>query len=181
MNLFTKQKWFRHGKQTCSWKWKALSCVQLFAPPWHSSWNSPGQNTGVGSCSLFQRVFQTQGLVTKGEMALEGRRDKLEVSHSDQFSSVAQSCLTLCNPMDCSMPGFPVHHQLLESAHTHVHWVGDAIQPSHPLSSPSLPAFNLSQHRDLFKWVSSSHQVAKVLEFQLQHQSFQWIFRTDIL
>ena len=98
-----------------------------------------------------------------------------------QFSSVTQSCLTLCNPMDCSAPGFSVHHQLLEFTQTHVHWVSDAIQPSHPLSSPSPPAFNLSQHQGLFKWVSSLHQVAKVLEFQLQHQSFQWISRTDFL
>ena len=81
--------------------------------------------------------------------------------------------------MDCSTPGFPVHYQLLELAQTHVHWVGGAIQPSHPLSSPSPPAFKHSQHWGLFQWVSSSHQVAKVLEFQLQHQSFQWIFRTD--
>ena len=95
------------------------------------------------------------------------------------FSSVTQSCLTLCNPTDCSTPGFPVHHQLPQLAHIHVHWVGDAIQPSHPLSSPSPPAFNLSQHQDLFQWVSSLHQVAKLLEFQLQHQSFQWIFWTD--
>ena len=90
-------------------------------------------------------------------------------SQSVQFSSVAQSCPVLCDPMDCSTPGFPVHHQLLESAQTHVHQVGDAIQPSHPLSSPSPPAFNLSQHQGLFKRVSSLHQVAKVLEFQLQH------------
>ena len=82
---------------------------------------------------------------------------------SPQFSSVTQLCLTLCNPMDCSTPGFPVHHQLLVPAQTHVHRVGDAIQPSHPLSSPSPPAFNLSQCRGLFQWVSSSHQVAKVL------------------
>ena len=86
-----------------------------------------------------------------------------------QFSSVAQSCLTLCDPMNCSMPGLPVHHQLPEFTQTHVHWVGDVIQPSHPLSSPSPPAFNLSQHQGLFKWVSSTHQVAKILEFQLQH------------
>ena len=96
------------------------------------------------------------------------------------FSSVTQSCPALCDPMDHSTPGFPIHHQLLELAQTHVHWVSDAIQPSHPLSSPS-PAFNLSQHQSLFQWISSSHQVAKVLEFQLQHQSFQWIFRTDFL
>ena len=82
-------------------------------------------------------------------------------------SSVAQSCLTLCNPMNCSTPGLPVHHQLLEFTQTHVHRVSDAIQPSYPLSSPSPPAFNLSQHQGLFQWVNSSHEVAKVLEFQL--------------
>ena len=98
-----------------------------------------------------------------------------------QFNSVAQSCPILCDPMDCSTPGLPVHHQPPEPTQTHVHRVGDAIQPSHPLSSPSPPAFNLSQHQGLFQWVNSSHQVAKVLEFQLQHQSFQWIFRTDFL
>ena len=87
----------------------------------------------------------------------------------------------LCDPVDCSMPGFPVHHQLPELAQTHVHRVGDTIQPSHPLSSPSPPALNLSQHQGLFKWVSSSHQVANVLEFQLQHHSFQLMFRTDFL
>ena len=97
-----------------------------------------------------------------------------------QFSSVAQTCPTLCDPMDCSMPGLPVHHQLPEFTQTHVHWVGDDIQPSHPLPSPS-PAFKLSQYQGLFQWVSALHQMAKVLEFQLQHQSFQWIFRTDFL
>ena len=76
--------------------------------------------------------------------------------------------------MNHSTPGLPVHHQLPESTQIHVHWVTDAIQPSHPPSSPSTPALSLSQHQGLFKWVSSSHQVAKVLEFQLQHQSFQW-------
>ena len=100
---------------------------------------------------------------------------------SVQFSSVTQWCLTLCDPMDCSTPGLSVHHQLPEFTQTHVHWVGDVIQPSHPLSSPSPPTFNLSQLHGLFKWVNSSHQVAKVLEFQLQNQSFQWIFRTDYL
>ena len=100
---------------------------------------------------------------------------------SQSVSSVAQSCPALCNPMDCSSQGFPVHQQLPEFTQTHVHLIGDAIQPSHPLSSPSPPAFNLSQHQGLFKWVSSTHHVARVLEFQLQHQSFQWIFRTDFL
>ena len=97
-----------------------------------------------------------------------------------QFSSVTQLCLTLCDPMNHSTPGLPVHHQLPEFTQTHVHRVGDAIQQSHPLSSPS-PAFNLSQHQGLFQWVTFSHQVAKVLELQLRHQSFQWIFRTDFL
>ena len=97
-----------------------------------------------------------------------------------QFSSVAQLCPTLCDSMSFSTPGLPVHHQLLESTQTHVHRVGDAIQPSHPLSSPPSvipsvrpPALSLSQHQGLFKLVSSSHEVAKILEFHLQHQSFQ--------
>ena len=100
---------------------------------------------------------------------------------SVQFSSVTQSCLTLCGPMNHSMPGLPVHHQLPESTQTYVHWVGDAIQPSHPLSSPSPPALSPSQHQGLFQWVNSSHHMAKVLAFQLQHQSFQWTPRTDLL
>ena len=98
-----------------------------------------------------------------------------------KFSSVTQSGPTLCDPMNRGTPGLPVHHQLPEFTQTHVHRVGDAIQPSHPLSSPSPPAFNLSQHQGLFQWGSSSYQVPKVLEFQLQYQSFQWIFRTDFL
>ena len=98
---------------------------------------------------------------------------------SVQFSrSVVSKSL---RPHELQHSRSPVHHQLLESTQTHVHWVGDTIQPSHPLSSPSPPALNLSQHQGLFKWVSSSHQVAKVLEFQLQHQSFQWTLRTDLL
>ena len=102
-------------------------------------------------------------------------------TQSVQFSSVAQSYLTLCDLMKCSTPGLPVHYQLPKSTQTHVHRVGEAIQPFHPLSSPSPSVFNFSQHQGLFKWVSSSHQVARVLEFQLWHQSFQWIFRTDFL
>ena len=97
------------------------------------------------------------------------------------FSSVAQLCLTLWDPMNCSTPGFPVHHQLLEPTQTHVRRVSDAIQLSYPLSSPPLPAINLSQHQGLFQWVSSLHQVIQVLAFQLQHPSFQWIFRTHFL
>ena len=90
---------------------------------------------------------------------------------------ITKSCPTLCDPMDCSTPALPVHHQLPGFTQTHVHWVGNAIQPSRPLSSPSPPAFNLSQHQGIFKWVSSLHQVAKVFEFQLQHQSFQWTLK----
>ena len=106
-----------------------------------------------------------------------------EIRKETQFSSVTQFCPTVCNPMDCSTTGLPVHQQLPEFTQTHVHQVGDAIQPFHPLSSPSPPAFNLSQHQSLFQWVSSLYQVAKLLEFQLQlqHQSFQWIFSSDFL
>ena len=88
--------------------------------------------------------------------------------------SVAQSCPTLCDPIDCSTPVFSVLHHLLKFAQTRVHWVGDTIQPSRALSSPSPPAFDLSQHQGLFHWVSSLSHVAKVLAPQLQHQSFQW-------
>ena len=97
------------------------------------------------------------------------------------FSSVAQSCPTLCDPMNHSMPGLHVHHQLPEFTQTHGHLVGDTIQPSHLLSSPSPPAPNPSQHQGLFQWVNSSHEVAKVLKCQLQHQSLQWTPRTDFL
>ena len=117
-------------------------------------------------------------------MLWEGIRKERKIIwtlYSVPFRLDAQSCPTLYDPIDCSMPGFPVLHNLLELAQTHVHWVGVVIQPSRPLLSPSPPTFNLPQHQGLFKWASSSHQVAKVLEFQLQHQSFQWIFRTDFL
>ena len=100
------------------------------------------------------------------------------------FSSVQVSCSVMSDslqPHGLSKPCLPVYHQLVEFAETHVYWVSDAIQPSHPLLSPSLPAFNLSQHQGLFQWVRSSHQVAKVLELQFRHQSFQGIFRTYFL
>ena len=99
---------------------------------------------------------------------------------SVQFSSVTQSCPSLCNPMNHSTPGLSVHHHLLEFTQTHVRRVRDAIQPYHPLSSPSPPAPNPSQHQSLFQWVNSLHEVAKVLEFQLQHQSFQRTPRADL-
>ena len=94
--------------------------------------------------------------------------------------SVAKSCPTHFDPMNCSMPGFPVLHYLPQFAQTHVHWFSDAIQPSHPLLPPP-PALNLSQCQDLLQWVGSSYQVARVLELQFQHQSLQWIFRVDFL
>ena len=96
------------------------------------------------------------------------------------FSSVTQSCPTLCDPMNSSMPGLPIHHQLPESTQTHVHLVDDAIQPSHYLPSPYPSVLSLSQHQGLFQRVSSSNQVAKVLELQLQHQSVQWTPRSDL-
>ena len=103
------------------------------------------------------------------------------IGSSIQFSSVTQSCPTLCDPLNHSTPGLPLRHQLLQFTQTHFHWVGDAIQPSHLLLSPSPPASNPSQHQGLFQWVNSSHEVAKILEFQLQHQAFQWTPRTDLL
>ena len=94
---------------------------------------------------------------------------------------VAKLCLTLYDPMDCSTPRQASLSYLPEFVQTHVHWVSEGIQSSHPLSPTSPPAFSFSQHQDLFQWVSSSHQVVKVLDLQLQHQSFQWIFRVDFL
>ena len=104
---------------------------------------------------------------------MQVRKQQLELDMEQQFSSVAQSCPTLCKPMNRSTPGLPVHHQLPEFTQTHVHQVSDAIQPSHPLSYPSRPALDISQHQSLFQWVNSSYKVAKVLEFQLQHRFLQ--------
>ena len=203
-------------------KWNESHSVMFYSLWLHglySPWNSLGQNTRVGSLSLLQGIFPTQGsnpglphcrqmlyqLSHKGSSKIlewvaypfsrgsSWSRNQMGVScnagrlptelsgNSVQFSSVAQSCLTLCDPMNRSTPGLPVHHQLPESTQTHVHCVSDAIQPSHPLSSPFPPALNLSQHQGLFKWVSSLHQVAKVLDLQLQHQSLQWTPRTNLL
>ena len=121
--------------------------------------------------SSFVRLFSILLVSITDLNSFKRQCDKL-VSHfprfySVQFSSVTQSCLTLCDPMNRSTPGLPVHHQLLEFTQTHVHRVSDAIQPSHPLSSPFPPAPNPSQHQSTFQWVNSSHEVAKVLEFPL--------------
>ena len=115
--------------------------------------DSPGKNTGVGCHALLQAIFPTQG---SNLGLLHFRRILYQLDHQGseervQFSSVAQSCLTLCDPMNRSILGLPVHHQFPESTQTHVHRVSDAIQPSHPLPSPSPPALNLSQHQGLFK------------------------------
>ena len=115
---------------------------------------------------------------------IQGYRYLLSKLHIYPFSSVQLGLSVVSdslNPMNHSTPGLPVHHHLPEFTQTHVHRVGDAIQTSHPLSSPSPPASNPCQHQGLFQWVNSSHEVAKVLEFQLQHQSFQWTPRTDLL
>ena len=132
----------------------------------------------VSTCLVLNKYkFPSFGAHTLGKDSVS---KGLLISCSVQFSSVAQSCLTLCNPRNLSTPGLPVHHQLPEFTQTHVHRVGDAIQPSHPLSFPSPPAPNPSQHQSLFQWVNSLHEVAEVLEFQPQHQSFQWTPRTGL-
>ena len=131
--------------------------------------------------TAYSKAGRSRVIVSAPRSTPSSAIDVILISFSSvQFNSVTQSCPTLCDPMNCSTPGLPVHHQLPEFTQTHVHWVGDAMQPSHPLSSHSPPALNLSQHQGLFRWVSSSYQVAKVLEFQLQHQSFQWTPRTDL-
>ena len=149
-----------------------LSCVRPFATPWTTS-------SVISQARILEWVSISYSRVSS--QASQPTCVSCKIISSVQFSSVSQSCPTLCNPMDHSMPGLPAHHQLPELTQTHVQWVGDAIQPSHPLLSPSPPALNLSQHQSLFKWVSSLHEVAKVLEFQLQHQSLQWTPRTDHL
>ena len=158
------------------------SRVQLFATPWTLAFQTP-------LCTEFSREEYLTRLpfLTPGDLPGPGiqpvsRLCKRIIYHgANPWLSSVQSCPTLWDPMDRSTPSLPVHHQLPKFTQTHVHWVGDAIQPSHLLSSPSHHALNLSQHQGLFKWVSSSHQVAKDLEFQLQQQSFQWTLRTDLL
>ena len=125
------------------------------------------------SSILARRILWTEEL-----QSMESQRVRYDlVTH---LSSAAESCLTLCEPMDCSSPGFPVHHQLLECAQTYVHWVDDPIQPSHPLSSPSPPALNLSQHQGLFLmsqlFASGGQSIGASAS-----TSVRWIFRTDFL
>ena len=136
-------------------------------------WRGPADARSLGRMHPLHFTLQLQ-IDSHKQRELGGGRHLKGYSHLclrtptqryDSVSSVTQSCPTLCDPMDHSTPGLPVHHQLLGFTQTHVHWVSDAIQPSHPLSSPSLPALNLSQHQGLFKWVSSSRQVANYWSF----------------
>ena len=130
---------------------------------WCSWWERAGEGGRLAEHLVWNQDQNTSTSPSLPSFTVEENRTVKVV----QFSSVAQSCPTLCDPMNRSTPGLPVHHQLPEFTQPHVHQVGDAIQPSHPLSSPSPPAPNPSQHHSLFQWVSSSHEVANVLEFQL--------------
>ena len=139
-----------------------------------------GINTNTKSSFLLNKLLDLTKQNTRKGWALYISNIPALQNQFRQFSSVTQSCQTL-RPHDRSMPGLPIHHQLPEFTQTHVQRVGDAIQPPHPLLSPSPPVPNPSQHQGLFQWVNSLHQVAKVSELQLQHQYFQWIFRIDFL
>ena len=139
----------------------------------------PTQRSNPGFLHCRQIVFPFPWALQERSLTTSGFPKELTQRPSVQFSSVSQSCPTLWEPVDCSTPDLTVHHQFLELAQIHVQRVGDAIQPSYPLSSPSPPAFNLFPHQGLFKWISSSHHVAKVLDLQFQHQD--WIFRTDFI
>ena len=149
-----------------------LCFLQFFSCNWYlvSLWGREDAWYDFGFRKFTDVRFVTQDVVYPGECSM--------CTWEVHFSSVTQSCPTVCDPMDYSTPGFPVHHQLPELTQTHVHQVSDAIQLSHPLLSPSPPAFDLSQHQGLFQWVSSLHQVAKVLEFQFcispSNEYHQW-------
>ena len=176
--LFFMDMWFLTGNVISHWKNTCLFCphasISLGYPLPSQAHQHPTRTKTECNKKCLQSIDSGTSCTIKHlkkhwtyHISMSLKIDSLsKLSVSTQFSSVAQLCLTLCNPMDYSTPGFPNHHQLPKLAQTHVHWVHDAIQPSHSLSSPS-PAFNLSQQQGLFQWVSSSHQVAKVLEFQL--------------
>ena len=158
---------------------QSLSHVRLFATPWiaarQASLSITNSRSSLRLKSIESVMPSSHLSLCRPLLLLPPIHPSIRVFSNElafhissvKLSSVAQSCLTLCDPMHLSMPGLPVHHQLLEFTQTHVHRVSDAIQPSQPLSSPSPPAPNPSQHQSLFQWVNSSHEVAKVLEFQL--------------
>ena len=162
-----------------AWKWKVkvkmLSRVWLLEIPWTAAHQAPP------SMGFSRQKYWSGVPLPSPFFCYMFNNPSIPLIYILISSVQSLSQVLLYDPMDCCTPGFHVNHQLPEFTQTHVHWVSDAIQPSHPLSSPSPPAFNLYQHQGLFQWVHSSHQVAKVLEFKLHHQSFQWIFRTDFL
>ena len=145
---------------TCFFIINFIAFTQISGFPFIICWVNPLITHKLLQYSVFSTMASAQVL------CLRIKTNSLNVSWV-QFSSVTQSCLTLCDPMNRSTPGFPVHHHLSEFTQTQVHWVSDAIQPPHPLSSPFPTAPNPSQHQSLFQWVNSFHEVAKVLEFQL--------------
>ena len=159
------------------------SCYHCFIQDCWSQQNKARKNIKIEINKNAEKLLPTK--LIKWLIAFIYATDKEKKKKLDaisvQFSSVTQSYPTLCDPMNCSTPSFSVHHQLPEFTQTHAHRVSDAIQPSHPLSSPSPPAPNPSQHQGLFQWVNSAHEMATVLEFQLPHQSFQWTPRTYLL
>ena len=158
------------GSNPCLLHWQA--CCLPLVPPGRSPRSSVSNFFHSTSCCIPRSNWSSAVNLT----------DKIHLNNLVQFSSVQLlSCVWLFATPWTAAHQASVHHQLPEFTQTHVHWVSDAIQLSHPLSSSSPPNFNLSQHQSFFKWVSSLHHVAKVLEFQLQHQSFQWICRTDFL
>ena len=165
---------------------KAYSLAILFITVWywqiyrHTNQWSRTENPEIDANMPNWFLAKTQKQLSSGKIAFPISGSG-KTGHPCCCCSVIKSCLNLCDPTYHSTTGFPVLHHLQELAQTHVHCVSDAIQPSYPLSSPSPPAFNPSQHQCLFQWASYLHQVAKGLEFQLQHQSFQWVFRTDFL
>ena len=180
--------WFQIRKGECQGYIPSPCLFSLYAE--YIMWNARLHETQAGIKIARRNINNLRNadntiLMAESEEELKNLLKVKKESEREQIhvlvSSVAQSCPTLCDPMNHSTPGFPVHHQLPEFTQTHVHRVCDAIQPSHPLSSPPPPAPNLFQPQGLFQRVNTSHEVAKVLEFQLQHQSFQWTPRTDLL
>ena len=167
-NYFTVLYWFCH---TSTWIHHGCTCVPHPEPPSHlPPCTIPLGHPSAPVLSILYHASNLDWRFVSHMILYMFQCHSPKSSHPHplpvQFSSVAQSCPTLCDPMNRSTLGLPVHHQLPEFTQTHIHWVSDAIQPSHPLSSPSPPTPNPSQHQCLFQWVNSSHEVAKVLEFQ---------------
>ena len=173
--------WLLHVNSWCG-MWALVPWPEIHpGPPALGAWNLSHWTTDWLGLLAAWRSLKSLLQNHSSKHQFFGTQSSLWSNSHIRISSVAQSYPTLCDPVNHSMPGLPVHHQLPKSTQTHVHCVSDAIQPSHPLSSPSPPALNLSKHQGLFQWVNSLHEVAKVLESQLQHQSFQWTPRTDLL